>query len=351
VYHFIVLKRGTTVSYLIGYGLIIPLALHLPYTFMEALDLQNKVLKMSFFPLPTVVVFRAVEAMHDTSPCVVESSLATYMVYYSSAAHFIWDPETGKRRKMTGKELTSVLLKILMHSTLAVLLLSFLLHYDFQPFPSTVKLEKYHFEWELFSLSHILNAYCLALLTYALLCAGFEAMGLASPGLFYARPTFLSPLLSSRSPADFWGRRWNLMLHRTLKHGVYLPAMKGGRSKLLPTILTFACSGLWHDYVWTLIFYQLEQSRDPSTGRCDGCFSPMPLKVTAFFLWNGLLVVLERPCGKYLQPFTKHLPTPLVSTLVLLLALPISHWYNGDWAIGGLFRDFSIALLHIEKVK
>jgi hypothetical protein len=31
----------------------------------------------------------------------------------------------------------------------------------------------------------------------------------------------------------------------------------------------------------------------------------------------------------------KYLPSPVVSTLVLLTALPVSHWFTGEWAVSG----------------
>lgn len=68
--------RGTTFAFLIGYGVILPLAvLYIPFELLERLDIQNHAIKMGAGPCAFIIGFRVIEAMHDTSPTVVESSL------------------------------------------------------------------------------------------------------------------------------------------------------------------------------------------------------------------------------------------------------------------------------------
>lgn len=141
------------------------------------------------------------------------------------------------------------------------------------------------------------------------------------------------------------------MIHNVLKYGSFLPARKFVPTKVA-IIISFLVSGLIHDYVWAALFYHHGHRRDEETGICHGCFAPTTLKLTAFFFWNGLVMLLEKPLGK-LSPFTwcsSYLPVPILSTLVILTALPVSHWYTGDWAVGGYFNDFAIALWHIKKL-
>ena len=77
----------------------------------------------------------------------------------------------------------------------------------------------------------------------------------------------------------------------------------------------------------------------------------MTLKLTAFFLWNGAVMLIERSVSKNLSfAAIKNLPTPVISTLILLTALPVSHWFTGDWAMGGYFADYSIGLWHIRRL-
>ena len=141
------------------------------------------------------------------------------------------------------------------------------------------------------------------------------------------------------------------MIHNVLKHGAFLPAKKFV-STPMAIFFAFVVSGLVHDYVWLCIYYHYRHERDEDTGICMECFAPTTLKLTAFFAWNGAVMLLEKPLGK-LPPFTsfsKHLPLPILSTLVILTALPVSHWYTGDWAVSGNFSDFGLALWSIKKL-
>jgi hypothetical protein len=137
------------------------------------------------------------------------------------------------------------------------------------------------------------------------------------------------------------------MVHRILKHGTFLPARQFF-SKEIAIALTFLASGLLHEYSWSLVFYHHTSMHD-ETGTCPDCFTPYPFKLTAFFLWNGFIMLLERPIGKYFG-FTASWPTPVVCTLMLLTSLPVSHWMIGDWAVGRYYTDFAIGVWHIRKL-
>lgn len=67
VYKFIVSKQKgsdeTTdlSSYLVGFGVVIPAALYVPFCFLTALDIQSKTLSMALICLPILVTFRCLE--------------------------------------------------------------------------------------------------------------------------------------------------------------------------------------------------------------------------------------------------------------------------------------------------
>lgn len=349
IYQFIVQRRGSATAFLVGFGIILPLSLAVPFELLEYYDVQNKVVKFSFCTLATILFFRTIEAMYGTSPDGVESSQGTYIAYFSSVMHFEWDPQTKKRRRITWNELGTAVARILLHFFLICLMLSWEMHHNFQPFPSNVTLDEFTLSFQFLTPSHLANAYCLGVLTYLFLFTGFEltAFNENIKGI-YTKPIFLNPLFTSRSPTDFWGEKWNLVIHRILKHGVYLPARQLLVSSHVAIALTFVASGLLHDYAWLLIFYPHKHIRDES-GVCSDCWTPVPLKITAFFCWNGAITLLERPLTKYFT-WTRDLPTVVVSTLVILTALPVSHWYSGDWAVGGVYSDFCVALFHIRKL-
>ena len=162
VYKCIIPNRGTMGAYLVGWGAIIPTVLWLPFQLLEDWDIQNHCLKMGVAPLPMIVVFRTIEAMYDTSPPVVETSLANYVTYYTAVMHHVWDATTKTRVKITPPQLWSNIFRILQYYFLLSLSLSFMVHFDFTPFPSPVVLDEFHFNWDLIRPAHIANSYLLA---------------------------------------------------------------------------------------------------------------------------------------------------------------------------------------------
>uniref|UniRef100_A0A803P9F3 Wax synthase domain-containing protein n=1 Tax=Cannabis sativa TaxID=3483 RepID=A0A803P9F3_CANSA len=95
-------------------------------------------------------------------------------------------------------------------------------------------------------------------------------------------PQFNEPYLST-SLQDFWGRRWNLMVTRILRHTVYQPTiglistLMGRKWASIPAIIaTFLVSGLVHE----LMYFYL--SRVPPTW-----------EVTCFFVLHGICLTVE----------------------------------------------------------
>lgn len=210
VYKLIVQRRNTVESFLLGWGFVIPMSCYLPFYLMELFDTRNKVMNLSASTLMTCIAFRCIEAMYDTSPAVVESSLLNYCAYYSSPVPFKWDEKEKGRKKVTLKKMTSFTAEILFTFTAASILLSFLMHYNFRPFGDDhVSLDVFHITWDLVSLRHIANAYFHALLVYFTLSTGFNLTALNEMMKGYdVRKIFDSPFLRSRSPTEFWTERW-----------------------------------------------------------------------------------------------------------------------------------------------
>lgn len=168
---------------------------------------------------------------------------------------------------------------------------------------------------------------------------------------FTTREPFRDPLWSSTSPTDFWNRRWNTVVHDILKGGCFLPA-KQYFSSGTSLLIAFAMSGLMHEYTWSVTFYHRSASREEETGVCSDCYSHKMLKLTLFFVWNGTVMFLEKPLRKLplFKWISKNLPVPIISTLVLATALPVGHWFTGDWVEGGFFADWAPAFALIKKM-
>ena len=81
---------------------------------------------------------------------------------------------------------------------------------------------------------------------------------------FAPRTMWRAPLLTSTSVSDFWGRRWNLLIHGLFRRTVFSPLTQRGVPAWAAGALAFAISGLFHEYAFAL---QQPSLRD-SLGRC-----------------------------------------------------------------------------------
>jgi hypothetical protein len=341
-YRYIIQQRRTVEAYLMGWGVVIPVSVYFTFWLVGFLDVQNGAMKLSCAATAWIVALRTIEAMYDTSPRAVETSVGTYCAYYTSILHFEWDEKTAKRRRVSLKEVLLKAAEVFFFANVLALSLSIFAHLNYEPFHSPVQIDQYNFNLDLLRPAHLANMYGLAILTFLSLRFGYEmtALGEQVKG-YYTKPLWSNPLFTSTSPSDFWSRKWNLMIHRLLKYGAFLPARQYV-GKRCAVAVTFVASGLMHEYTWALLFGGF-------TGLHHHHHRMVRFKVSAFFLWNGALMTLERPLAKYFQ-WTHHLPLPVRSTLVLLLSLPVAHWHCGDWVKGDLFEHVAMGLWQIRKI-
>ena len=175
----------------------------------------------------------------------------------------------------------------------------------------------------------------------------FSISGVGMLAALYTRVHFDSyitdnPILLSTSPSDFWGRRWNKLIHTGLKQGVYKPVRWRTGSRTLASIATFAVSGIYHEYVWGILF------RSTSVQLAEGCLSCYYHggigKQMTFFCWNGVLIALEYMVGHEIGRLTKPLPQLLRSHLVVMLSLPVGHLFTADLTRSGYFASIQQAL-------
>ncbi|CAK9021031.1 Acyl-CoA--sterol O-acyltransferase 1 (Sterol O-acyltransferase 1) [Durusdinium trenchii] len=108
-------------------------------------------------------------------------------------------------------------------------------------------------------------------------------------GLPWSIPvTMRAPLSQSTSIRDFWGRRWNLIIHGLMKRCFFMPFQNAGpMRKNLAGLLSFAMSGLFHEYMWLT----LHVARPESSRYVAG-------KVLSFFLVQYLSTAFEVLLGK-----------------------------------------------------
>lgn len=125
--------------------------------------------------------------------------------------------------------------------------------------------------------------------------AGYTYIALGSARLFgfELSRNFLAPYLAT-SIQDFW-RRWHVTLSQWLRDYLYVPlgGSRGGPGRTaLNLLLTMVLGGLWHGANWT------------------------------FVLWggyHGMALVIHR----FIQPWLRHTPRPLLSVIGWAVTLPV----------------------------
>ena len=233
IYKIIIPNRGTVGSYLLGWSFIIPISIYVPFIIISTLDIQNKIIKLGCANIMPIVTFRCIEAMYNTSSNpIVEVSLTNYVLYYTQCIPYVWDKTTNVIRTITLNEIQANVKTTIRHFILLSLLLSYLMHYDnFKPFPKdNVELNQYHVYpsittkiVDLIHPYHLCNTYLHAVLTYCVLKVGFDVISLGENIKGYTTvPLFHNPLLQSQTPTEFWTKRWNLMIHYTMKVCAYM---------------------------------------------------------------------------------------------------------------------------------
>jgi hypothetical protein len=147
-----------------------------------------------------------------------------------------------------------------------------------------------------------------------------------------------SPLTQSTSASDFWGQRWDRPVQSALRRGCYLPLRLVGYTANVAAFGTFVVSGFIHEYVlWTMTF------------RSQHSYQPQYGNQFVFFLWNGIVLLLERYLRRRIQMnphrypvmvwMQKHLPRPIQTTFVLLTVLPIAHLFTDEYIRSSFYND------------
>jgi Membrane bound O-acyl transferase family len=115
-------------------------------------------------------------------------------------------------------------------------------------------------------------------------------------------PPFHRHPLRSRSLAEFWGERWNLIIHQALARHVFMPFARRRHAKL-GFMLAFLASAAIH-------FWLMFAALNAVVALCMG----------AFFLVQGVLIGVERRLGvRQWQPRWGHVWT----VLAILLPSPL----------------------------
>lgn len=162
-----------------------------------------------------------------------------------------------------------------------------------------------------------------------------------------------NPIFTATSPSEFWGKRWNRVIHSALKRGVYIPLRKNQVPRALAAGGAFLASGLFHEWILSFVF----QPRTHELGTDGSCSAPLcyatPLGgSTAFFIWNALIIALEYSIGgsKLVVQFVKTVPAPLRTVVLVMLALPVAHWFCDPYVVSNFFDHAGIGFPLIKEI-
>lgn len=176
VYHFLLPHQGRIRGYLIGYSLIVPAILALPFVALFWIPMTNLAFLLSFVAgLAGMVLFRCLEAIHGTMPAVAKSSMGSFLFYFASTLQFNLDPKTGMAVPITRPEIIQKANKFAINFVQTSLLYSILLPFQFKPFQTGPPASSIP---DLFSLANIVNNFLMACLTSLVLDCKFSALSI-----------------------------------------------------------------------------------------------------------------------------------------------------------------------------
>jgi Membrane bound O-acyl transferase family len=308
--------------FLVGYGLVVPALLLVPLGIYRYWQPPNIAIMLTLMgAVPNILTLRVLEAMHGKLPEYCHNNRKMLCLYFSSTLLLVF--RDGKPVPFTRTMFLQKLGHFVSVFLQTSLLLSLLLANDYQVFPSHSSNLLY---W-----GNLGNALLLASLTSLVLDGGASGLGLLTSCVTgYALDSFCeSPLTQSTSPSDFWGRRWDRPVQSALRRGCYAP-LRDSYSSAVAAFGTFVISGFIHEYVLLTFSYRGQHSYQPRYGL-----------QFIFFLWNGVVLILERYWKEWTGGYKLPLPQPLQTALVLMTVLPIGHLFTDEYVRASFYDDTS----------
>lgn len=334
--------------FLVGFGVVMPLCALCPYYLLRYFHIKNKTIKFLNGTAQLTTFFRCSEAMFGFLPEHVDESLTNLIIYNSVAVEITFN-KSGPV-KTTWATVSHNVLNLIKYIFILGIYSSILLAYDYQPNSEGATLLDVSL---LHGFTHhqlINNMLYAVMFQIVLTTFGHGIEFLTSLCGLQQIPLMLNPIFESSSPSDFWGRRWNLVVHGLLKRGVYKP-IRTKYSRLAASTATFVTSGLFHEWLLSIVFYP---GTEELIGACMAptCYVPGYGRNTLFFIWNAILIGLEYAIGgaAVFQGMKKHLPLTLVSLLVSLTALPAVHWFTNDYVRSDFFEDMQLGFPMIVRI-
>lgn len=354
-------------NHLLVYGVILPFWIVCPYCAIQLLDLRHLIFKFAVgVVVPILTLLRTTEALYGFTPKYATKSASRFVLYFSCPVILAPDKEGELVKVPFSKTLQylkaflTLLFALGMYSSWMVTFEHLCVYsYDgYDGAPSADDNDDWYsfhrfFTWQLYGnnlfqailFQLTLQTYCTGLMFFFSLLCGSEI-----------KPVMNNPVFASRSPSDFWGRRWNLLVHNALKNGVFKPARRYV-SKTAAVAATFLVSGILHE--WLLIalhapmaHQQVDAEQSGSGSQCSNCVSVVYGSATIFFAWQGILVSIEALVGHW-SMFTKLdkiLPMPVRTALIIASGIPFAHYFADPYVRSSFFDHGMVALPTIYRI-
>jgi len=324
-----------------------------PYVYSDVMEFHRPAVRFMMCLPHFVIFFKTLEAFFGFTPAGAKSSFWIFHVYFSNAVELEFDEKTIEPVKSTWSDVFQSARDVIFNIGFNSILTSFMSAHGFKPF-GLCHAGKFYDSFrisEYLDPRHLGNCFLIAVVLQQGLAVGDSICSLIIQSVYgmKVQRNMNNPLLESTSPSDFWGRRWNLMVHGVLKRGMYKPIRRYS-SSTITSIATFMASGILHEWiVHSALMYHRIGIPDESLYKPDNIALGTPF---AFFLWNGIVISIEKKLGrfKFVHYLSLKLPRPVVALLILMSSLPFGMWFADPYYEGRLFWDQEGLLWTIIKI-
>jgi hypothetical protein len=308
------------------------------------LAIENSASRFAVCSSFVLYLFRTLEAYFGFVPPGAARSFNVYAAYFALPFDMSFDANTSEPIMATRDDIRAGRKRAMSDVATIILLCSFLSPFDYAPFGSLSGDRGAEEELGLLHWRHLGDCLVIAFFFQQGLSVSFSMFGNAIQSTLGYRctPMMKSPILEATSPSDFWGRRWNVLVHAAMKRGMYKPVRRRTNSPLVASLAVFVASGVFHEWLVHACFLY---GRQHDNHRRDGGGVRIGSQA-AFFVWNFGVVAMEgmildhRGCEKVSNFGRRVVPGWMVPPLIVMTSLPVAHWFRDPYMNGGFFSDY-----------
>lgn len=361
VYKVVVQKPfGHAVSCLVCYCLVIPSLFAGPFLGFLAFNVQNQFFRFCVGAiLPVTCLFKSTASVHGFAPKYAMLSLKNFAFYYSVPLPMEYDVKLDKYAPTSAADILSHLKGFFTTMTIFGALNSMIFYFDgIMPPMATGRLPADWYSLSSFLSPHVWFPRNLLFAMYFQVIISVMGEGLVIAQTLLTRvkvkTVMDNPVMTSRSFSQFWGAKWNLVVHEVLKHGVYLP-MRKHFPKQVAVLSTFVASGLFHEGLLYMCMYPLgETALKCASGGADidavDCYLPTPFVTTLFFVWQAVGMAMEQTLPICQWEGWARVPDPLMTAIIVTCGCPLAHYFCEPYWNSLVFENGMILFFVIKPV-